>query len=145
MIFKEYSCHLYFLVHGSQRGQETSENKPEEQKDSFALPPFHCKLVKNAIRERQTEEKKEEVTEVEDFDDKQTLQTGNETIWTTQAGPKEDLKTEGVCSGTESGLELDEGTDRTTDTCIQEHDSISDQEEVSVGFIQGIFGVLYKG
>ncbi|XP_051763746.1 uncharacterized protein ehbp1l1b isoform X5 [Ctenopharyngodon idella] len=128
-----------------QRGQETSENKPEEQKDSFALPPFHHKLVKNAIRERQTEEKKETITEVEDLDDKKMLQTGNERIWTTQAGPKEDLKTEGVCSGTEPGLELDVGTDRTMDTCIPEHDTISDQEEVSVGFIQGIFGVLYKG
>lgn len=145
MIFKEYSCHLRFLVHGSQRGQETSENKPEEQKDSFALAPFHRKPVKNATRERQTEEKKEKIAEVEDLDDKKTLQTGNETNWTTQAGPKEDLKTEGVCSGTEPGLEPDEGTDRTIDTCIQEHDSISDQEEVSVGFIQGIFGVLYKG
>ncbi|XP_067253995.1 uro-adherence factor A isoform X8 [Chanodichthys erythropterus] len=128
-----------------QRGQETSENKPEEQKESFALPPFHHKSVKNAIRERQTEEKKEKITEVEDLDDKKMLQTGSETIWTTQAGPKEDLNTEGVGSGTEPGLELDEGTDRTIDTCIQEHDSISDREEVSVGFIQGIFGVLYKG
>lgn len=109
------------------------------------MPPFHHKPVKNAIRERQTEEKKEKITEVEDLDDKKTLQTGSETIWTTKAGPKEDLKTEGVCSGTEPGLELDEGTDRTIDTCIQEHDSISDREEVSVGFIQGIFGVLYKG
>uniref|UniRef100_A0A8C2EV77 EH domain-binding protein 1-like protein 1 n=1 Tax=Cyprinus carpio TaxID=7962 RepID=A0A8C2EV77_CYPCA len=72
-------------------------------------------------------------------------QTGSNTIWATQAGPKEDLKTVGVCSGTGLGLELDVGTDRNMATCIQEHDSVSDQKEVSVGFIQGIFGVLYKG
>ncbi|CAM4729974.1 unnamed protein product [Leuciscus chuanchicus] len=128
-----------------QRGQETSETKPEEQKDSFDLSPFHHNLNKNAIRESQREKNKEKTPEVEDSDDKMLLQTGSERIWTTQAGPKEDLRTVGVCSGTELGLEIDVGTDRTMDTCKQELDSVSDQEEVSVGFIRGIFGVLYKG
>ncbi|KAK7120545.1 hypothetical protein R3I94_020522 [Phoxinus phoxinus] len=128
-----------------QRGQETSETKPEEQKDSFNLSPFHHNLNKNAIRESQREINEEKTPEVEDSDDKMLLQTGSERIWTTQAGPKEDLRTEGVCSGTELGLEIDVGTDRTIDTSKQELDSVFDQEEVSVGFIRGIFGVLYKG
>ncbi|XDV54255.1 hypothetical protein PO909_022584 [Leuciscus waleckii] len=128
-----------------QRGQETSETKPEEQKDSFDLSPFHHNLNKNAIRESQREKNKEKTPEVEDSDDKMLLQTGSERSWTTQAGPKEDLRTVGVCSGTELGLEIDVGTDRTMDTCKQELDSVSDQEEVSIGFIRGIFGVLYKG
>ncbi|KAK7125780.1 hypothetical protein R3I93_021218 [Phoxinus phoxinus] len=128
-----------------QRGQETSETKPEEQKDSFDLSPFHHNLNKNAIRESQREINEEKTPEVEDSDDKMLLQTGSERIWTTQAGPKEDLRTEGVCSGTELGLEIDVGTDRTIDTSKQELDSVFDQEEVSVGFIRGIFGVLYKG
>lgn len=145
LIFKKYSCHLHFLVHGSQHGLETSETKPEEQKDYFAFSTFHHKLNKNAIGESQTEEKKEKNTEVKDSDNKKMLQTGSERICTTQAGPKEDLKTVGDCSGTEPGLELHVGTDRTLDTCLQEQDSLYDQEEVSVGFIQGIFGVLYKG
>lgn len=133
------------MVHGSQHGQETSETKPEEQKDSFDLSPFHHNLNRNAIRESQREKNKEKTPDVEDLDDKMLLQTGSERVWTTQAGPKEDLRTVGVCSGTELGLEIDVGTDRTMDTCKQELDSVSDQEEVSVGFISGIFGVLYKG
>uniref|UniRef100_A0A9J7Y6Y0 EH domain binding protein 1-like 1b n=1 Tax=Cyprinus carpio carpio TaxID=630221 RepID=A0A9J7Y6Y0_CYPCA len=120
-----------------QSGQETSETKLKEQKDSFT----HHKLDKNA---NQREDNKEKTTKKEDSDDKMP-QTGSNTIWATQAGPKEDLKTVGVCSGTGLGLELDVGTDRNVATCIQEHDSVSDQKEVSVGFIQGIFGVLYKG
>ncbi|XP_077098711.1 uncharacterized protein ehbp1l1b isoform X3 [Siphateles boraxobius] len=128
-----------------QRGQETSETKPEEQKDSFDLSSFHHNLNKNAIRESQREKNKEKTPEVEDSDDKMLLQTGSERIWTTQAGPKEDLRTLGVCSGTELGLEIDVGTDRTMDTWKQELDSVSDQEEVSVGFIRGFFGVLFKG
>uniref|UniRef100_A0A8C1TCP4 EH domain binding protein 1-like 1b n=1 Tax=Cyprinus carpio TaxID=7962 RepID=A0A8C1TCP4_CYPCA len=120
-----------------QSGQETSETKLKEQKDSFT----HHKLDKNA---NQREDNKEKTTKEEDSDDKMP-QTGSKTIWATQAGPKEDLKTVGVCSGTGLGLELDVGTDRNVATCIQEHDSVSDQKEVSVGFIQGIFGVLYKG
>jgi len=133
------------LVHGSQREQETSEIKQEEQKESFDSSPFHHNLNKNAIRERQREKNQEKTPEVEDSEDKMLLQTGSERIWTTQAGPKEDLRTVGVCSGTELGLEIDVGTDKTMDTCKQELDSVSDQEEVSVGFIRGIFGVLYKG
>ncbi|XP_056103641.1 EH domain-binding protein 1-like protein 1 isoform X8 [Rhinichthys klamathensis goyatoka] len=128
-----------------QCGQETSETKQEGQKDSFVLSPFHHNLTKNAIRESQREKNKEKTPEVEDSDDKMLLQTGSERIWTTQAGPKEDLRTVGVCSGTELGLEIDVGTDKAMDTCKQELDSVSDQEEVSVGFIRGIFGVLYKG
>ncbi|XP_042621075.1 titin-like isoform X3 [Cyprinus carpio] len=120
-----------------QSGQETSETKLKEQKDSFT----HHKLDKNA---NQREDNKEKTTKEEDSDEKMP-QTGSNTIWATQAGPKEDLKTVGVCSGTGLGLELDVGTDRNVATCIQEHDSVSDQKEVSVGFIQGIFGVLYKG
>ncbi|XP_067288595.1 uro-adherence factor A isoform X2 [Pseudorasbora parva] len=127
-----------------QCGQETSETKPEEQKDSYALSSSHHKLNKNAIRDSQREEKKEKTTETEDSDDKKMLQTGSERIWTAQGEPR-DLKTVGVCSGTEPSLGLDEGKDRTMDTCVQEQDSVSDQEEVSVGFIRGIFGVLYKG
>jgi len=133
------------LVHGSQREQETSEIKQEEQKESFDSSPFHHNLNKNAIRESQREKNQEKTPEVEDSEDKMLLQTGSERIWTTQAGPKEDLRTVGVCSGTELGLEIDVGTDKTMDTCKQELDSVSDQEEVSVGFIRGIFGVLYKG
>ncbi|KAK2871123.1 hypothetical protein Q8A67_023650 [Cirrhinus molitorella] len=125
-----------------QREQETSETKPKEQ--DFTLSHFHHKLDKNVNKESQREGNKEKTNKEEDSEDKM-LQTASETIWTTQAGPKEDLKTVSVCSGTELGLELDEGTDRNVDTCIQEHDSVSDQEEVSVGFIRGIFGVLYKG
>lgn len=141
MIFKEYSRHLHFLVHGSQHGQETSENKPTEQEDSFTLSHFHHKLDKNANKESQREDSKEKTNKEEDSDNKM-LQTGCETIWT-QAGPKEDLKS--VRSGTELGREPDVGTDRNMDTCKQEPDSVSDQEDVSVGFIRGIFGVLYKG
>ncbi|KAL1266589.1 hypothetical protein QQF64_002264, partial [Cirrhinus molitorella] len=125
-----------------QREQETSETKPKEQ--DFTLSHFHHKLDKNVNKESQREGNKEKTNKEEDSEDKM-LQTASETIWTTQAGPKEDLKTVSVCSGTELGLELDERTDRNVDTCIQEHDSVSDQEEVSVGFIRGIFGVLYKG
>ncbi|XP_026075582.1 uncharacterized protein LOC113054329 isoform X1 [Carassius auratus] len=106
-----------------QRGQETSETKLKEQENSFTLSHSHHKL---------------------DSDDKMP-QTGSETIWATQAGPKEDLPTLSFCSGTGLGLELDVRTDRNVDTCIQEHDSVSDQEEESVGIIRGIFGVLYKG
>ncbi|XP_052464116.1 uncharacterized protein LOC128021159 isoform X3 [Carassius gibelio] len=106
-----------------QRGQKTSETKLKEQENSFTLSHSHHKL---------------------DSDDKMP-QTGSETIWATQAGPKEDLPTLSFCSGTGLGLELDVGTDRNVDTCIQEHDSVSDQEEESVGIIRGIFGVLYKG
>uniref|UniRef100_A0A9J8CD64 EH domain binding protein 1-like 1b n=1 Tax=Cyprinus carpio carpio TaxID=630221 RepID=A0A9J8CD64_CYPCA len=124
-------------LEAGQSGQETSETKLKEQKDSFT----HHKLDKNA---NQREDNKEKTTKKEDSDDKMP-QTGSNTIWATQAGPKEDLKTVGVCSGTGLGLELDVGTDRNVATCIQEHDSVSDQKEVSVGFIQGIFGVLYKG
>ncbi len=142
MIFKEYFCHLHFLVNGRQHGQETSETKPKKQEDSFTVSHFHHKLDKNTNRESQREDSKKKTTK--DSDDKM-LQTGNEAIWTTEAGPKEDLKTVSVCSGTELGHELDVGTDRNVDTCKQEHDSVSDQEEVSVGFIRGIFGVLYKG
>ncbi|XP_016085175.1 EH domain-binding protein 1-like protein 1 isoform X10 [Sinocyclocheilus grahami] len=127
-----------------QHGQETSETKPKEQEDSFTLSNFHHKLNKNANKESQRDDHKKKTTKEEDSDDK-TLQTGNETIWTTEAGPKEDLKTVSVCSETELGIKLEIGTDRNVDTCIQEHDSVSNQEEVSVGFIRGIFGVLYKG
>ncbi|XP_016383839.1 uncharacterized protein ehbp1l1b isoform X9 [Sinocyclocheilus rhinocerous] len=127
-----------------QHGKETSETKPKEQEDSFTLSHFHHKLDKNANKESQREDHKKKTTKEEDSDDKM-LQTGNETIWTTEAGPKEDLKTVSVCSETELGLKLEIGTDRNVDTCIQEHDSVSNQEEVSVGFIRGIFGVLYKG
>ncbi|XP_059394947.1 titin isoform X6 [Carassius carassius] len=127
-----------------QHGQESSETKPKEQEDSFTLSHFHHKLDKNPNKESQREDSKKKTTEDKDSDDK-TLQTGNETIWTTEAGPKEDRKTVSVCLETELGLEHDVGTDRNVDTCIQEHDSVSNQEEVSVGFIQGIFGVLYKG
>ncbi|KAI2659791.1 EH domain-binding protein 1-like protein 1 [Labeo rohita] len=124
-----------------QHGQETSENKPTEQEDSFTLSHFHHKLDKNANKESQREDSKEKTNKEEDSDNKM-LQTGCETIWT-QAGPKEDLKS--VRSGTELGREPDVGTDRNMDTCKQEPDSVSDQEDVSVGFIRGIFGVLYKG
>ncbi|XP_016348989.1 EH domain-binding protein 1-like protein 1 isoform X8 [Sinocyclocheilus anshuiensis] len=127
-----------------QHGQETSETKPKEREDSFTLSHFHHKLDKNANKESQREDHKKKTTKEEDSDDKM-LQTGNETIWTTEAGPKEDLKTVSVCSETELGLKLEIGTDRNVDTCIQEHDSVSNQEEVSVGFIRGMFGVLYKG
>ncbi|XP_016093305.1 uncharacterized protein [Sinocyclocheilus grahami] len=127
-----------------QCGQEMSETKLKAQEDSFALSHSHHKLDKNANRESQREDNKEKTTKEEDSDDKMP-QTGSETIWATQAGPKEDVKTVSVCSGTELGLELDVGTDRNVDTCIQEHDSVSDQEEVSVGFIRGMFCVLYKG
>lgn len=144
MIFKEYFCHLHFLVHGSQHGKETSEIKSKEQEDSFTLSHFHQKLDKNANKDCKREDSKKKTTKEEDSDDKM-LQTGNETIWTTEAGPKEDLKTVSVYSETELGLELDVGTDRNVDSCIEEHDSVSNQEEVSVGFIRGIFGVLYKG
>ncbi|XP_058644962.1 uncharacterized protein ehbp1l1b isoform X7 [Onychostoma macrolepis] len=125
------------LLDRGQHGQETPETKPKEQEDSYTLSH---KLDKYANRESQREDSKKKTTEEEDSEDKM-LQTGNETIWTTEAGPKEDLKTVSICSGTE----LDVGTDRNVDTCKQEHDSVSDQEEVSVGFIRGIFGVLYKG
>ncbi len=145
MIFKEYFCHLHFLVHDSQHGQETSVTKPKVHQDSFTLSHFHHKLDKYANRESQREDSKKNITKEEDSDDKM-LQTDNEAIWTTEAGPKEDLKTVSVCSGTKLGHELDVGTDRNVDTCKQEHDSdVSDQEVVSVGFIRGIFGVLYKG
>ncbi|XP_051539451.1 uncharacterized protein LOC127432424 [Myxocyprinus asiaticus] len=85
------------------------------------------------------------------------MHTDSETTWTTQAGHKvEDsqlspalasFETEGVCSGngTELGLELDVGTDRSVDTSLEKQDSVSEQGQVSVGFIRGIFGVLYKG
>uniref|UniRef100_A0A8C2K9R7 EH domain binding protein 1-like 1b n=1 Tax=Cyprinus carpio TaxID=7962 RepID=A0A8C2K9R7_CYPCA len=127
-----------------QHGKETSEIKSKEQEDSFTLSHFHQKLDKNANKDCKREDSKKKTTKEEDSDDKM-LQTGNETIWTTEAGPKEDLKTVSVYSETELGLELDVGTDRNVDSCIEEHDSVSNQEEVSVGFIRGIFGVLYKG
>ncbi|XP_052422517.1 microtubule-associated protein 1B isoform X3 [Carassius gibelio] len=127
-----------------QHGQKTSETKPKEQGDSFTLSHFHNKLHKNPNKESQREDSKMKTNKDKDSDDKM-LQTGNETIWATEAGPKEDQKTVSVCLETKLGLELDVGTDRNVDTCIQEHDSVSNQEEVSVGFIRGIFGVLYKG
>ncbi len=133
------------MVHGSQHGQETSVTKPKVHQDSFTLSHFHHKLYKYANREIQREDSKKNITKEEDSDE-MMLQTDNEAIWTTEAGPKEDLKTVRVCSGTKLGHELDVGTDRNVDTCKQEHDSdVSGQEVVSVGFIRGIFGVLYKG
>ncbi|XP_043105850.1 nascent polypeptide-associated complex subunit alpha, muscle-specific form isoform X8 [Puntigrus tetrazona] len=132
------------VLNRGQHGHKASETKPKEQEDSFTMSHFHYKLEKNAKREGQREDSKEKTTKEEVSDDT-ILQTGNETIWTTEAAPKEDLKTVSVCSGTELGLELNVGTEKNLDTCTQEQDSVSDQEEVSVGFIRGIFGVLYKG
>lgn len=134
MIIKDYSCHLNFLVHGSQLSQKTSEIKPEKQDVSFISPH------KNTKQECQ---KIEKIIDKDDSDDKQMVQTDSETIWTTQAGPEDDLKTVDVCSETNFSHDLDVKTDKYLDTSKQEHDS--DQEDVSVGFIRGIFGVLYKG
>ncbi|XP_051973607.1 EH domain-binding protein 1-like protein 1 isoform X8 [Xyrauchen texanus] len=121
-------------------GQNTSDTKQEQPKD----------LIHTSDREKTTEE---------DSDDKKMPQTDSKTIWTTQAGHETEdsklspalaaLEIESVCSGkgTEIGLELDVRTDRSVDTCVEEHNSeqVSEQGEVSVGFIRGIFGVLYKG
>lgn len=133
-MIKGYSCHLNLLVHGSQLGQKTSEIKPEEQDDSF------ISTHKNTNQECQEIEK---TIDKDDSDDKQMVKTDSETICTTQDELEDDLKSVDVCSETQLSHDLDVKTDKYLDSSKQEHDS--DQEDVSVGFIRGIFGVLYKG
>ncbi|XP_073770904.1 EH domain-binding protein 1-like protein 1 isoform X16 [Danio rerio] len=117
-----------------QLGQKTSEIKPEEQDDSF------ISTHKNTNQECQEIEK---TIDKDDSDDKQMVKTDSETICTTQDELEDDLKSVDVCSETQLSHDLDVKTDKYLDSSKQEHDS--DQEDVSVGFIRGIFGVLYKG
>nr|XP_021335036.1 EH domain-binding protein 1-like protein 1 isoform X2 [Danio rerio] len=117
-----------------QLGQKKSEIKSKEQDDSF------ISTHKNTNQECQEIEK---TIDKDDSDDKQMVKTDSETICTTQDELEDDLKSVDVCSETQLSHDLDVKTDKYLDSSKQEHDS--DQEDVSVGFIRGIFGVLYKG
>lgn len=134
MNFKNDCSH--FLVYGSQLGQETSEIEKKEPEDSFASSLLQYRQDQNLNREIQpqilvhtTEE------EVEESNDK-VMPTQDE-----QKVEDAGLETEdaGLGEETELGCEPDVGTDRH----IEEH--VSEQGDISVGIIRGIFGVLYKG
>ncbi|TRY99266.1 hypothetical protein DNTS_022824 [Danionella cerebrum] len=106
--------------------QNTSKIKVEE--DSLSLILLHHEEAKGECHGQKEMDSKEN-------NGKEMLQT--EIIITTETEYKEDLKTVGSTAGTECVHEPDARMD------VKQE--LSDQEEVSVGFIRGIFGVLYRG